>query len=80
MTVRVGPGRIASYARRRIGPSNGRPQLITTRPSSVSIAYELETPGDIQRSSPIDTAGREPEAIMAQAETWIETQQKTLDS
>lgn len=28
---------------------------------------------------PIDTAGRDPETINAMAETWIETQQKTLD-
>ena len=38
-------------------------------------------PGEVvvRIGPPIESAGREPEAITADAETWIETQQKTLD-
>jgi 1-acyl-sn-glycerol-3-phosphate acyltransferase len=38
-------------------------------------------PGEVvvRIGPPIETAGREPEAINAQAEAWIETQQKALD-
>jgi 1-acyl-sn-glycerol-3-phosphate acyltransferase len=41
----------------------------------------LKYPGRVTvRIGPaIESAGREPEAIVAMAETWIETQQKTLD-
>ena len=42
----------------------------------------LKYPGrvTVRIGPPIESAGREPEAITAMAETWIETQQKTLDS
>jgi len=41
----------------------------------------LKYPGDItvRIGPPIETRGRDPEAITAQAETWIETQQTALD-
>jgi 1-acyl-sn-glycerol-3-phosphate acyltransferase len=42
----------------------------------------LKYPGEVtvRIGPPIESAGREADAITAQAETWIETQQKTLDS
>ena len=42
----------------------------------------LKYPGEVtvRIGPPIESAGRDPEAITAQAETWIETQQKTLDA
>jgi 1-acyl-sn-glycerol-3-phosphate acyltransferase len=41
----------------------------------------LKYPGrvTVRIGPPIESAGREPEAITAMAETWIETQQKALD-
>jgi len=41
----------------------------------------LKYPGDItvRIGPPIETGGRDPEAITAQAEAWIETQQTALD-
>ena len=42
----------------------------------------LKRPGliTVRIGPPIETAGRKPEAVNAQAEEWIETQQRTLDS
>jgi len=42
----------------------------------------LKYPGDVtvRIGRPIESAGRAPEDITAQAEAWIESQQKTLDS
>ena len=42
----------------------------------------LKFPGKVtvRIGPPIESSGREPEAINAMAEEWIETQQKTLDS
>ena len=42
----------------------------------------LKYPGKVtvRIGPPIDSAGRDPAAILAMAEQWIETQQQTLDS
>ena len=42
----------------------------------------LKYPGDVtvRIGRPIESSGRKPEDITAQAEAWIESQQKTLDS
>jgi 1-acyl-sn-glycerol-3-phosphate acyltransferase len=42
----------------------------------------LKRPGliTVRIGPPIESAGRRPEAVNAQAEEWIETQQRTLDS
>jgi len=42
----------------------------------------LKRPGliTVRIGPPIETVGRKPEAVNAQAEEWIETQQRTLDS